>query len=47
MWHDVSRVSHQKAEKGEGAFSADLHQVEVLPVEYSSLSHYNERLIRD
>ena len=37
----MSRVSHQKAEKGGGGgFSAELHQVQVLPVEYSSLSYY-------
>ena len=29
-----------KRQKREGGFSADLHQVEVLPVEYSSLSYY-------
>ena len=27
-----------KGRNGGGGFSADLHQVEVLPVEYSSLS---------
>ena len=32
-WHEPSI-----SPKGRGCFSADLHQVEVLPVEYSSLS---------
>ena len=35
---DGNRVSHLKARGG--CFSADLHQVEVLPVGYSSLSYY-------
>ena len=33
-----------KRQKG-GGFLANLQQVEVLPVEYSSLSYYNERLM--
>ena len=36
----------KKQKIGGGAFSADLHQVEVLPVEYTSLSYYNERLTK-
>ena len=39
MCHDVSLSISPKGRKEEwGCFSADLHQVEVLPVEYSSLS---------
>ena len=36
MQHDMAQVSHQK---GGGGFLVNLQQVEVFPVEYSSLSY--------
>ena len=48
MSHDMRQVEYltkrQKRVGVGGPFHPDWQQVEVLPVEYSSLSYYNERL---